>query len=168
MDRIYNPRNGWSVTSKLFAVPGKEFSRFSTDLRGAYEMGSWIVQGRASYDGSPTGQLPLYEAAKLGGFMNLSAFSSGQIVGDNATYGGLRIERILGTLPLGLRGDMRLGLALEAGRMGVRYTETQLSGWQDSIGLYIGGETPAGPIFLGIAYSTTSRYGNAYLIIGTP
>ena len=69
-------------------------------------MSEWVVQARASYDGSPTGQLPIYEAAKLGGFLNLSAFASGQLVGDDATYGSLRIERILGTLPLGLRGDM--------------------------------------------------------------
>ena len=168
LDRIYNPRNGWAVNANYLTVPQKDFSRFSTEFRGAYEMGQWVVQARASYDGSPTGQLPVYEAATLGGFLNLSAFAKGQLIGDDATYGSLRIERILGTLPLGLRGDMRLGLSLEAGKMGTRYTETRLSGWQDSYGLYIGGETPAGPVFLGVAHSRSSGYSNVYLLIGTP
>ena len=168
LDRIYNPRNGWAVQASYQAVPGKDFSRLDLDLRGAHQMGKWVVQGHAAYTGSPTGQLPVYDAAKLGGFLKLTAFSNGQLVGDDMSYGGLRVERILGTLPLGLRGDMRLGLALEAGKMGFRYTETNRSGWQDSIGLYIGGETPAGPVFVGFGYSSTARYGNAYLLIGTP
>ena len=63
---------------------------------------------------------------------------------------------------------MRVGLALEVSNMGLRYTETQLKAMQNSIGLYLGGETPIGPVFLGYGYSTTSGYSNAYLMIGTP
>ena len=126
------------------------------------------MQARASYQGSPTGELPIYDVADLGGFLNLSAFARKQLLGDDATYAGLRIERILGELPLGLRGDMRLGLALEAGRFGKLYTETQRTGWQNSVGIYLGGETPIGPVFIGYAYSPSSGYSNAYLLVGVP
>lgn len=168
MDRIYQPRNGWSVAAKYFDAAGEGFGKLAVDLRGAHQIDQWVLQGRMSYVGSPVGQLPVYDPAKLGGFLHLSAFAEGQIIGDNASYAGLRIERIIGTLPLGIRGDIRLGLALEAGKMGIRYTETQRAGWQDSIGAYLGGETPIGPVFVGYAYSTTSGYSNAYLLIGTP
>ena len=52
--------------------------------------------------------------------------------------------------------------------MGLRYTETNLKPRQDSIGIYLGGETPFGPVFIGYGYSNSSGYSNAYLLIGTP
>ena len=44
-------------------------------------------------------------------------------------------------------------MTLEAGKVNRRFTETELSGWQDSTTLYLGGETPMGPVYLGYAYS---------------
>ncbi|MCT6647313.1 hypothetical protein N4G37_14710, partial [Enterococcus faecalis] len=77
-----------------------------------------------AYTGSPRGLLPYYDGATLGGFLNLSAYAYGQLLGDNMRYASLRAERIVGRAPLGLRGDMRAGLALEIGKMGTPYTET--------------------------------------------
>jgi len=79
----------------------------------------------------------------------------------------LRAERIIGTFPIGLRGDMRLGLALEAARRGLAYTETRRTGWLNSTTLYVGGETPLGPVYFGAGYSTSGVW-NAYLFLGTP
>ena len=79
----------------------------------------------------------------------------------------MRGERIVGRLPLGLRGDMRLGVALEAGRVGTPYTETNRRGWLDSGALYLGGQTPVGLVVLGIGRSSTGST-NAYLQVGTP
>ena len=168
-DRIYDPRNGWAAHGSYFVASGKGYSKLLVGLRGAKQIGSdWVVQARVSYQGSPTGQLPIYDMAELGGLFNLSAFATKQLMGDDATYGGLRIERILGELPLGLRGDMRLGVALEAGKFGKLYTETERTGWQNSIGVYLGGETPIGPVYIGYAYSPSSGYSNAYLLVGVP
>ena len=167
LDRVFNPRNGWAVASNYFVAKSEDYSSLQVYLRGAQQFGEdWVVQGRIGYHGSPSGQLPVYDAAKLGGFLNLSAFSAGQLVGDNASYAGLRLERVLSNLPLGIRGDMRLGLMYESGRMGRLYTETKRTGWQDSIGLYLGGDTPIGPVYLGVAHSTTAGYTNVYLTIG--
>jgi NTE family protein len=168
LDRIYVPRRGWAAAARYFDSPSQGFSKFEVELRGAYPMGDFVFQGRLSYAGSPVGQLPDYDPTKLGGFLNMSAFARDQLIGDDAGYAGVRIERIVGRLPLGLRGDMRVGLSLEGSRMGLRYTETTLAAWQNSIGLYLGGETPIGPVFIGYGYSPSSGYANAYLLIGTP
>jgi NTE family protein len=167
MDRIYLPRSGWAVAAQYFDAQSEGFSKLRVDLSGAYPIDKFVVNGRVAYVGSPVGQLPEYDPARLGGFLNMSAFARDQLLGDNASYAGLRIERIIGTLPLGLRGDMRVGLALETSNMGLRYTETQLKATQNSIGLYLGGETPIGPVFIGYGYSPSSGYSNAYLSIGT-
>ena len=42
-----------------------------------------------------------------GGFLNMTAYAPNQVIGDDIRYLGLRTERIIGHLPLGLRGDMR-------------------------------------------------------------
>lgn len=129
--------------------------------------GDWVLATRLSFTGSTHGKLPLQDLGKLGGFLNLSGFSDSQSVGDKLLYLHGRVERIIGRMPLGLRGDMRVGMALEAGRVGRPVSETSRSGWLDSTALYLGGETPFGPVYVGLGYSSQGR-ANAYLSIGTP
>ena len=63
-----------------------------------------------------------------GGFLNMTAYAPNQAIGDDIRYFGLRTERIIGHLPLGLRGDMRPGFALEAAAVGTRYAESTRDG----------------------------------------
>ena len=103
----------------------------------------------------------------LGGFLNLSGFARNQIIGESLMYGNVRLEKIVGQLPAGLRGDMRVGLAVEGGKVDGRYTETNLNGWQSSVTAYVGGETPLGMVYLGYGYAPNGM-GNFYLFLGTP
>lgn len=76
----------------------------------------------------------------------------------------MRAEHIIGRLPLGLRGDIGLGLALEASKP---YAEMRFTGWLDSTTAYLGGETPLGPVYVGLGRSSQGPT-NAYSILGTP
>ena len=107
------------------------------------------------------------EAGRLGGFLNLTGFAYGQLLGDEVGYAHLRAERIIGRLPLGLRGDMRMGIALEAGHVGAPFTRQRSNGWLNSVALYLGGETPLGPVYIGVGRGS-GRSVNAYLFLGTP
>ncbi|MBL8341837.1 MAG: patatin-like phospholipase family protein, partial [Rubrivivax sp.] len=183
LDRLYFPRSGWSAEAEVFDSPRRDYSRLSLDLRGAFtgalagrlvgtlpeslREAGWVLGGRLSWVGSPRGALPLDDAARLGGFLNLTAFASGQLIGDDVAYGHVRAERIIGRLPLGLRGDMRLGVALEAGRVATPYTVQKRTGTLRSLAVYLGGETPLGPVYLGIGHGSGGST-NAYLFIGTP
>ena len=64
-------------------------------------------------------------------------------------------------------GDMRAGLALETAKVGRPYTETHRTGWLNSATLYLGGETPLGPVYLGYGQSDAG-VSSVYLFIGTP
>jgi NTE family protein len=167
LNALYFPSRGWRVRSEFFASRDGDSSRLALEGRAAWPIGEWVLGARASYDGSTQGVLPGSEAATLGGFLNLSAFASGQLIGDDVRYAHLRAERIVGRLPLGLRGDMRLGLALEAGKVGRPYTEERFTGWLDSVTAYLGGETPFGPVYFGLSRSSQGP-SNAYLFLGTP
>ena len=166
-DRLYFPTRGWSANLSWFDSPKMNYSRADADLRGAYAFGGTVFNARVRYSGSPRGNLPVFDAANLGGFQNMAAFATEQIIGDDIRYAGLSAERIIGRLPLGLRGDMRIGLAFEAARVGQRYTETHLPSLIDSSSVYVGGETPFGPAYLGFGYSS-SGVSKVFLFVGTP
>ena len=166
-DRLYVPTRGWAVKGSYFDTPSEDYSKGTLDLRAAQNIGDYVFSGRFSIAGSLDGTLPLYDAVALGGFLNLSGFAHDQILGDSLIYSNIRFEKILGQLPIGLRGDMRAGLALEAGQVDGRYTEIELDGWQNSFAVYLGGETPIGPVFIGYGYSTEG-VSNFYVFIGTP
>ncbi len=167
LDRLYFPRSGWAAQATWFGAQRRGYSRLALELRGAFPVDNVVLAGRASWVGSPRGQLPLSEAGRLGGFLNLTSFASGQLLGDGVAYAHVRAERIIGRAPLGLRGDMRLGLALEAGRVADPYARQKRNGWLNSVALYLGGETPFGPVYVGLGRGS-GRTNNAYLFIGTP
>ena len=166
-DRLHFPTRGWAAQLAWFESPANNYARADADLRGAYAFGGTVFNARLRYTGSPRGNLPIYDAGTLGGFLNLTAFAPNQIIGDDIRYVGVRGEQIIGRLPLGLRGDMRIGLALEAAKVGSPFTESKRVGLLDSSALYIGGETPFGPAYVGFGYST-SGVSNLFLFVGTP
>jgi NTE family protein len=170
-DRLYFPTSGWTSTNRYFDSQTDDYSRLDANLSVYTNVGDWVLGSRLSYQGSPVGELPVYDLGSLGGFGNMTAFAVGQLRGDDMKYGQLRAERIIGRLPMGLRGDLRLGVTLEAAKIGRPFTETNLDGWINSTALYLGGETPLGPVYLGYGYSSsgsTGGYSNLYLFLGTP
>lgn len=166
-DALYFPSRGWALRAELFGSPQRDYTRFEADLRGAMPWGDYVLGGRMGVIGSPSGMLPADDAARLGGFLNLTGYAQGQLVGDSVRYVQVRAARIVGRLPLGLRGDMRVGLALEAGKVGTPYTPQRRNGWLGSAALYAGGETPIGAVYLGLGRAAGGAT-NAYLFIGTP
>jgi NTE family protein len=167
LDRLYFPRQGWSANAEWFSSPQRGYSRAALDVRGALPLQSYVLGGRLSWVGSPRGSLPLDQAGRLGGFLNLTGFASGQLVGDDVVFLQGRAERIIGRLPMGLQGDMRFGIALEAGRVGTPYAPQRRNSWLQSLATYIGGETPLGPVYLGLGRGSGGSV-NAYLFVGTP
>jgi NTE family protein len=166
-DRLYFPTRGWAVKLGHFDSHQAGYARTDAELRAAGTLGRSVLNGRVRYTGSSRGQLPIYDAAALGGFQNMTAFANGQILGDRVQYGGIRAEQIVGHLPLGLRGDMRFGLGLETARVNQRYTETQRSGPIHSASIYFGGETPFGPAYVGFGLGSGGT-ASLFLFVGTP
>ncbi len=166
-DSLYFPRRGWDLTANLYLPEDRAFNRLALTARAALPLGDWVLGGRLSWTDSPRGRLPLNEAAQLGGFLNLSGYAKGQFLGDGVAYGHLRAERIIGRAPLGLRGDLRLGVGLELGRVSQPYAVQRRPGLLGSVVMYVGGETPLGPVYLGLGHGDRGAT-NAYLFLGTP
>ncbi len=167
-NRRYFPTDGWSLSVALTDNRGAtEYQRAHVDWRQAWPLNPWVIGTRLAWTGSPRGSLPLYDSASLGGFLNLSAYASNQLAGDSMRYGHLRAERVIGTMPLGMRGDLRVGAALEAARLGGSFLPALREGTLHALTTYVGGDTPIGPIYFGLSWSP-GGVRNAYLFIGAP
>jgi NTE family protein len=165
-NRLYFPSRGWSAHLSYFDSKQQDYAKLSSELNFAYPLDNFVLAGRTSYIRSTHGQLPFVDAAYLGGFLNLSAYASNQIIADNALYAHLRAERIIGRMPLGLNGDLRLGLGLEAAKLKNAFTLTSYTdSWLTSAVIYLGGETPLGPAYLGLGFSEDGKL-NLYMQVG--
>jgi NTE family protein len=169
LSRRFFPTDGWSLRARVTDNNGDggDYTRASVDLRNAWTVDRWVIGSRLAWTGSPRGMLPIYDGAGLGGFLNLSAYSTNQVAGDSLRYGHVRAERVIGTMPAGLRGDLRVGTALELARIGAPFVTTRHTGLLQSVMVYVGGDSPIGPVYLGAAHSLTGVV-NAYLFIGSP
>ncbi len=167
-NRRYFPTDGWALSVALTDNRGTtEYQRGNVDWRLAWPISPWVIGSRLAWTGSPRGTLPLYDSASLGGFLNLSAYATNQLAGDSTRYGHLRAERVIGTMPLGMRGDMRVGGAIEVARIGGSFLPTIRSGTLHALTAYLGGDTPIGPVYFGLSWSP-GGVRNTYLFIGAP
>ena len=166
-DRAYYPTRGWAAALTYFKEPDLDYSWASADLRAIKSWDPYIINARFRYYKKVQGTLPLADAGTLGGFLQLSGYVHDQILAGDIRFFSVRGEKILGKMPLGLAGDVRVGLSLEFGRARQRFTETHLEGWQQALSIYLGGDTPVGPLYLGYGYGKGGHH-SAYLFIGLP
>lgn len=164
-NRLHFPSRGWSSRISYFDSKHQGYGKFSSEFNFAIPMRDFVLASRTSYTRSTYGQLPFADAAYLGGFLNLSAYASNQIIADNALYTHLRGERIIGHMPLGFNGDLRMGIGLEGGKLNNAYTFESADSWLNSAVIYLGGETPLGPAYLGLGFSENGRF-NFYMQVG--
>lgn len=164
-NRLYFPSRGWRSDITFFDSQEEGYNKLAIDLSGAYKLEEYVIAGRTAYSGSLHGELPFYDGLKLGGFFNMSGYASNQILGDDGFYAHVRVERILGRMPLGLAGDLRMGFGLEAAKLETNYTMPDEEGWLDSGVIYVGSETPLGPLYLGYGFTSSGNY-NFYFKLG--
>ena len=166
-NQLHIATTGWSGKGSWFESAAGDYNKLNLNLEGSYQLQEWVLGLRGSYVGSLYGELPPQEMGRLGGFLNLSGFANDQLMGDRVSYGHVRAERILGRMPLGLSGDLRVGFAMEVGKVADPLSEPSRTGLLNSTAIYLRGETPFGPAYIGLGQSSSGPV-TAYFFIGTP
>jgi NTE family protein len=134
----------------------------------AREWDRFATSATYRYAKSTRGALPAYDALKMGGPLNLTGFALNQFIGDDVQYARLTAQWQLLKSTSFLKTRVDAGLLLEAGRMGVRYTEPSLGGWQPSYGAYIATTSALGPLYIGGAKAPNGGPFRWFLFLGTP
>jgi NTE family protein len=174
-DQPYFPTRGLKLDVSHFDAlrVSSNAADFSPYSRSEARFGAALSYGRftnlVGLEGGTAlkGTLPLADAFTLGGPRRMSGFAQDQMLGGEYMFGRIESQyRLNFASPLyGL--TLIAGVVAEAGRMNKLLTETSLSGWQRSYGVYLAANTFLGPVYLGAADAKNGR-GRFYLFIGSP
>jgi NTE family protein len=171
LDSLRFPREGYAAELKTF------FSHASLGASDTYTKGELMLQGALNHGphvlrssvraGSNlrSGPLPDHEIFQLGGFLQLSGYQPGQLLGKEMRFGRLVYNyRLAGP---GFLDGMYAGASLEFGRIGERVFGPERAGLRRGSALYFSLDTPIGPFYLGYGVAD-GGHRSAYLYLGLP
>jgi NTE family protein len=165
------PRNGYAASLDVLAsrpaLGARDgYTRWETDVVAAFSRGQHTLQ-LALHAGGALGNnaLPAYDLFPFGGFMQLSGYRSGQLLGQSIEFGRVVYGRQISAGPL-LEG-LFAGFSLEAGRVRGPLLPSSPTGLLTAGSVFIATDTPIGPVYLGFGHA---RGGNnaLYLYLGLP
>ncbi|USX17956.1 patatin-like phospholipase family protein [Oxalobacteraceae bacterium OTU3REALA1] len=171
LDNLAFPRSGFEADVQVYSSrtglgASSNYDKLSFSARTAVATGPHSLQGgleiQRKMGGNP---LPDHELIAFGGFLKLSGYRTGELLGNSLHFGRLvynyRISRP------GLLDGAYLGFSAELGRMGD--TLDSVNGVQNvrSNALYVAVDTPLGPIYLGAGRASRNKTA-LYLLIGKP
>ncbi len=165
------PRDGYALSLDVLAsqpaIGARDrYTRWEADYVAAFSSGQDTLQLGLHAGGALGGDvLPAYDLFPFGGFMQLSGFRTGQLLGQSVAFGRVVYARRIFGGPL-LEG-MFGGFSLEAGRVGDPLLPASPTGLLTAGSIFIATDTPVGPVYLGFGHA---RGGNnaIYLYLGVP
>jgi NTE family protein len=143
-----------------------DYTRASVNLQGAHAWGPHAVRGALKAGGNlKQGPLPSYELFSLGGFLQLSGYRTGQLLGTEMRFGRVAYNyRLAGP---GLLDGIVVGASLEAGRIGDSVFGADKDRLRRGRSLYLALDTLVGPVYLAVGVADSGNRA-AYFFLGQP
>jgi NTE family protein len=171
LDNVRFPRSGMAADLRLYSSreslgADRPYTKLSFVSRAAVASGPHSLQAGVEVEGKVgSTELPDYELVTLGGFLRLSGYRTGELLGR-----GLRFARVIYNYRISQAGFLDgtfVGVSTEIGR--ISDTDEGLTTVQRARGhaVYVAVDTPLGPLYLGYGRAS-SRNRTAYLLIGQP
>jgi NTE family protein len=171
LDNLRFPRAGYEVDVQLYASRQRlgatdNYTKFSAAAGAAFASGAHSLQIQARGAGSlGANALPDYELFTLGGFLQLSGYRTGELLGREMTFGRM-VYNYRVSAP-GLLDGAYVGVSLEAGRIGDSVTGGARSSLRRGASLYFAFDTPLGPVYLAYGHGDGSNQA-VYFFLGQP
>jgi len=170
LDSISFTRSGYFLSAELESSrtelgADQNYNKYELQGRGALSYGrhslQLVVRGGGTLGGH---ELPDYANFQLGGFLNMSGYAQGQLLGPRYLYGRIGYLARLAEIPL-FEGAYA-GVAFEAVRM-PQLIDVNVARTFDTGTLYFGVDTPVGVLYLGYGYADSDNTA-VYLYLGKP
>ncbi len=171
LDSVLFPRYGMTLEidyeNGLSELGGD--TRVDTFLIGSYVPKTWgrntvgvISRFATSFNGTPN-ETNLFP---LGGFLRLAAYTPGQLTGNHGgTLGAVYYRRIAGGPRYLAQTPIYVGAVMETGNVWNRREDMSLNDLRWSSTLFVGADSPVGPLYLGGAIGDGGQ-ASAFLFIG--
>ena len=167
LDSFYFPTGGSLITTEwrgsregLGAEDG--YDQFIGRFIGAKTIGNNILTGALRYDTTTADVAPPHDLFRIGGFWDLSGFAENELTGQHvARLSGAYYRRI---------GNIRLmptyaGITVETGNAWTNRSDISSNSAIDAASIWIGADTPLGPIYLAYGRADGDR-DSIYFFIG--
>ena len=171
LDSLRFPRNGGAGDARVYFSRAKlgaqdDYTRASVNLQGAQSWGPHALRGALKAGGNlKQGPLPSYELFSLGGFLQLSGYRTGQLLGTEMRFGRIAYNyRVAGP---GLLDGIVVGASLEAGRIGDSVFGADKDRLRRGGSLYLALDTLVGPVYLAVGVADSGNRA-AYFFLGQP
>lgn len=170
LDQLDNPRwpkQGFFVSAKYQqalqnAAPYKTLET-KLDKAWTYKRVSLRASGR--YNVAWADKNDVFHQFPLGGFLNLSGYKNGELLGDRVAFYRLMGTWRLSKLPSALGSGLYAGFSAEQGKVWNNLYNGQNTDWLGAGSLFIGADTLLGPLFFGVGSAEGGEF-SGYLFLG--
>ena len=144
-----------------------QFRKVELNFRDNISFGSDTFSLIGRYGRALQGGLSIYNEYSLGGFLNLSAYRPGELLGQSVAFGRLSYYRRLGQFSNPFGRSMYAGLSAEFARISDSPDRLWKSETRNSFAAFVGIDTLIGPLYFGYgrAHQRSSVF---YLFLGQP
>ncbi|MFD2230375.1 patatin-like phospholipase family protein [Alkalimarinus sediminis] len=166
LDNLFLPHHGVILQAEYIASredlgATRDYDRASVMLGSAYTFKRYTIAGSASASSVTKNSAGISDFATLGGLFNLSAYGRNEFAGPDSTYFNAMVYREYG----GPFIPYMLGFSYEAGNVWDDITETSWDALLHSYTIFVGSDTPLGPVTLAASYGDSENQA-IYIAIG--
>lgn len=111
--------------------------------------------------------IPIFDQFSLGGFLQLSGYLPGELIGESVAMGRVSYYQRIGNSSNSLGRNIYGGFSTELGRVSQNFQTLSNNNTKYSVGLFVGMDTFLGPLYMG--YGRSREHSNIlYFFLGQP
>lgn len=166
LDNLFLPHNGVILQAEYKASRDelgatRDYDRASVLIGSAYSFKRYTFAGSASATSITKNSAGISDFVTLGGLFNLSGYGRNEFAGPDSTYMNAMVYREYG----GPFIPYMLGFSYEAGSVWDDITETSWGDLLHSYTVFVGSDTPLGPVTVAASYGDSDHQA-IYIAIG--
>ena len=172
LDDASFPRAGRTASLDYYASmksfsASDQYRKLDVNYQDNISVGRHTLSVAARYGRIASGVAPIFDQFSLGGFLQLSGYRPGELIGETVSFGRLAYYQQMSNLQNPFGKHMYLGVAAELGRASGDVSFLADGRTKTSYGVFTGFDTVFGPLFLGYG-KAPQRSANFYFFLGQP
>ena len=172
LDDASFPRSGRTASFDYYAslksiAATTEYRKYEINYQDNISFGRHTFSVAGRYGRIADGTAPIFDQFSLGGFLQLSGYRPGELIGDTVSFGRLTYYQQMSNLQNPFGKHIYAGVSAEMGRASGNVSFLSDGKLKSSYGVFAGFDTLLGPLFFGYG-KAPQRSANFYFFLGQP
>ena len=172
LDDASFPRSGRTASFDYYAslksiAATTEYRKYEINYQDNISFGRHTFSVAGRYGRIASGTAPIFDQFSLGGFLQLSGYRPGELIGDTVSFGRLTYYQQMSNLQNPFGKHIYAGVSAEMGRASGNVGFLSDGKLKSSYGVFAGFDTLLGPLFFGYG-KAPQRSANFYFFLGQP